>query len=104
MDDGYDGVQYQVDFATQPLLPTLPNQGPASSSSSSGDWQTLDIPFSTFTPNFRGRPLAGQAPFQPARMRQLGLMVSKFASEGGTTPGFKSGPFRLAIRSIRGFV
>mmetsp|Transcript_20361 Transcript_20361/g.60544 ORF Transcript_20361/g.60544 Transcript_20361/m.60544 type:complete len:86 (-) Transcript_20361:27-284(-) len=38
------------------------------------------------------------------QVRQLGIMVSKFSDAGGLTPGFRTGPFRLALRSIRGIL
>jgi hypothetical protein len=37
-------------------------------------------------------------------VRQLGLMVSKFAADGGTVSSFRNGGFRLALRNIRGFI
>ena len=68
-----------------------------------GQWQTVDLPFSGFKPNFRGRLVTGRPPLSGAQVRQLGLMVSKFSDTGGLTAGFRTGPFRLALRSIRGF-
>ena len=86
-DDGFDGVMYQQDF------PTLGN----------GQWQTVDLPFSGFRPNFRGQLVPNRPPISGSQIRQLGVMVSKFSDSGGLTPGFRTGPFRLAIRSIKGF-
>ena len=86
-EDGYDGIMYQRDFET----------------TDDGQWRTVDLPFSSFNPNFRGRLVPGRPPLSGAQVRQLGLMVSKFSDAGGTTAGFRTGPFRLAVRSIRGF-
>ncbi|KAG1680770.1 hypothetical protein FOA52_008103 [Chlamydomonas sp. UWO 241] len=86
-DDGYDGVMYQRDFATR----------------SDGSWDTLDLPFSSFRPNFRGRVVPDRPPITGAQVRQLGLMVSKVSDGGGVTQGFRTGAFRLGLRSIRAY-
>lgn len=58
--DGYfDGVAYQTDFQTQ-----------------AGLWQTITLPFDTFTPVFRGRTLRDVPPLSPSQVQQLGLMIS----------------------------
>jgi hypothetical protein len=38
------------------------------------------------------------------QVRQVGLMISKFSDGGGFMPSFRSGPFRLAIKWIKGIV
>jgi hypothetical protein len=81
---------YQHDFST-----TVPQ--PA------GSWETIDLPFSNFKPNFRGRLVAGRPPLSGSQVRQLGLMVSKFSDTGGLTANFRTGSFRLGIQSIRPF-
>ena len=86
-DSDLDGVMYQHDFAT----------------TADGRWNAVDLPFSGFRPSFRGQLVAGRPPISGSRIRQLGVMVSKISDSGGSTPGFRTGTFRLAIRSIRGF-
>lgn len=88
MDDDFDGVQYQHDFAT----------------TADGKWQVVDLPYAHFKPNFRGRLVTGRPPVRPAQVRQLGLMVSKFSDAGGLTANFKSGNFRLAVKWIKGIL
>lgn len=58
-DDGFDGVQYQARF-----------QPPR------GEWAEVELPVVGFVASFRGRPVVGAGPLDPAQVRQFGLMVS----------------------------
>jgi hypothetical protein len=58
-DDSFDGVTYQAAFET-----------PA------GAWTTVHLPVSAFSATFRGRAVPGAARLDPARVRQVGLMVA----------------------------
>lgn len=72
-DDGFDSLNYQASFAT------------------SGEaWQTLNIPITAFRPSFRGREVPGAPPLEPARIRQVGLMIADK----------QAGHFSLDIRRI----
>ena len=72
-DDAFDGVNYQAAF-----------EPPA------GTWAVLRLPLAAFLPTFRGRRVTGAAPFDPARLRQVGLMIADR----------QVGRFALAVRSI----
>ena len=72
-DDGFDTLNYQSSFA-----PT------------GGDWQALRLPISAFRATFRGRDVPGAPALDPARIRQVGLMIA----------ARQAGPFALDIRSI----
>ena len=72
-DDAFDGVNHQAVF-----------DPPA------GVWTSIRLPLAAFTTTFRGRPVAGVPPLDPARVRQMGLMIADR----------QAGPFALAIRSI----
>lgn len=72
-DDGFDSLNYQADFA------------PAGA-----DWQALRLPLATFRASFRGREVPGAAPLDPARIRQVGLLIA----------ARQAGPFTLDIRRI----
>ena len=72
-DDGFDGVSYQTAF-------TPPE----------GQWVTLDLPLANFHPVFRGRAVPGAPLLEPARLRQLGLMIADR----------QAGHFALAVRTI----
>ena len=72
-DDSIDGVLYQATF-----VPTA------------GAWTRLKLPVIEFQPTFRGRPVSGAAPFDPARVRQMGLLIGDR----------QCGDFSLSLRSI----
>jgi len=73
-DDSFDGVNYQAVF-----------EAPA------GKWTQIRLPVPDFHPTFRGRIVTGAPPLDPARVRQVGLMIADR----------QAGPFSLAVRSIR---
>ena len=72
-DDGFDSLNYQCGFA------------PAGD-----DWQTIRLPVTAFRATFRGRDVPGAQALDPARIRQVGLMIA----------ARQSGPFALHIRRI----
>lgn len=72
-DDGFDSVNYQVGFAPD-----------------THHWQTISLPISSFRASFRGRDVPDAPALNPARIRQVGLMIA----------GRQSGPFALDIRRI----
>ncbi len=59
IDDAFDSINYQASFAPEPT------------------WQTLHIPLATFRATFRGRDVPGAPALDPARIRQVGLMVAE---------------------------
>jgi hypothetical protein len=72
-DDALDGVTYQIGF-----------EAPA------GTWATVRLPLSGFRPTFRGRSVPGAPPLDPARVRQIGLVIAER----------QAGAFALCLRSI----
>lgn len=72
-DDGFDSVNYQAGFTAM-----------------GRDWQTISMPLATFRASFRGRDVPGAPALDPARIRQVGLMIA----------GRQAGPFALDIRRI----
>ena len=75
-EDTFDGVNYQAEFQPQ-----------------AGQWIEVRVPLSAFVPNFRGRPVPGAPPLNPALVRQVGLMIA----------GKQAGPFRLCVRRISAY-
>jgi len=71
--DAFDGLNYQATFTPEP-----------------DRWQSMRIPLAEFRPTFRGREIAGAPALDPARIRQVGLMIAER----------QAGPFALAIRRI----
>jgi hypothetical protein len=72
-DEAFDSLSYQDSFA------------PAGE-----HWQTLRLPLAAFRASFRGREVPGAPPLDPARIRQVGLMIA----------ARQEGPFALHIRRI----
>lgn len=72
-DDVFDSLNYQISFA------------PAGD-----DWQSLHLPLADFRASFRGREVSGAPPLDPARVRQVGLMIA----------ARQAGPFVLDVRRI----
>ena len=71
-EDSFDGVSYQAAFEATP-----------------GQWTTVRLPLSQFSPTFRGRPVMASA-LDPQGVRQIGLMVADR----------QAGSFALGVRSI----
>ena len=72
-DDGFDGVQYQARFRPP-----------------RAEWSEVTLPVASFVASFRGRPVPEAGPLDPARIRQLGFMVSDR----------QAGPFELLVEWI----
>ncbi len=72
-DDGFDSLSYQISFAP-----------------SGNVWQTLRLPIEAFRPTFRGREIPQAPALDPARIRQVGLMIAER----------QTGPFSLDIRRL----
>jgi len=75
-DGGVDGVAYGVEFKTTP-----------------GEWTEIDLPFETFQATFRGYVPRGSGPLDPARIRQMGILIGDE----------KEGPFALEIDWVRAY-
>lgn len=71
-DDAFDGVHYQAGFVP------------------GADWQTLRLPLADFRATFRGREVPGAPALDPARIRQVGLVIAER----------QAGAFALEIRRI----
>lgn len=54
-------------------------------------WHAIRLPMQAFRATFRGREVAGAPALDPARLRQIGIMIA----------GRQAGSFALDIRSIR---
>ncbi len=57
-----------------------------------GEWQTVDVPFTSFVPRFRGYRLDGPA-LDPARISGMGLMI--YDSQDG--------PFEMHLASVHAY-
>ena len=72
-DDRFDSLSYQASFTPKGT-----------------DWQTLHLPLANFRASFRGREVTDAPPLDPARIRQVGLMIA----------ARQAGPFKLGVRRI----
>jgi hypothetical protein len=75
-DDRFDGIVYKSDFDTVP-----------------GEWMEIELPFSCFTPSFRGRALQDAPPLDSSNIVQIGLLISNR----------QEGTFRLEINRIEAY-
>ena len=75
-DSAFDGVLYRAAFE-----------------SSAGTWQDVRLPFASFLPSFRGRPVSDAAPLDLARVTTVGLLISDR----------QIGPFRLELERIEAY-
>jgi hypothetical protein len=72
-DNGFDSPSYQASFVC-----------------TGNEWQTVTLVLTDFRASFRGRDLAGARVLDPARIRQVGLMIA----------ARQAGPFTLDVRRI----
>lgn len=73
MDGSDDSVAWQCSFAPP-----------------SGRWDRVTLSLDDFEPRWRGRPVPGAPPLDPARLRQAGLLIADR----------QAGAFSLSLRSI----
>lgn len=72
-DDGFDSLLYQAGFDT-----------------GAPGWQRVRLALADFQPSFRGRAVPGAPALDPARVRQVGLLIADR----------QAGPFALQLRRI----
>ena len=61
----------------------------------------VTIPFNRLTPSVRATPVGFPLRFDARAVTRIQVLHSKFGDLGGRNPGFRPGPLRLLIRSIR---
>ena len=86
-----DGQRYKFTVKMMSTLGWLAPSYQCSFDTRAGRWEELRLPFSRFSPTFRGRVLRDQPPIDPSRIRSIGLMISDK----------QAGPFRLNIEEIK---
>jgi len=74
--NSFDGIAYAADFKSKENV-----------------WQEINIPFSDFTPRFRGRIILNAGKLDPAAIKQLGFLISDK----------QEGPFQLEIDWIKAY-
>lgn len=86
---GGGGKQFKLTLITDDSFDTL-NYQASFTPSDTADWENIRLPLTSFRANFRGREVPGAPELDPARIRQVGLMIS----------ARQAGPFSLDVRSI----
>lgn len=81
--DSWDSVGYSYSFDTV-----------------ADEWIRVRIPFAETVPVFRAKTVPTASGLNPAQIRSLQLMLSKFEYDGALNPHFKPGEFRLLIQAI----
>ena len=61
----------------------------------------IEIPFTSLESTVRAKPVNLPFNFNSSSITQLQLLHSKFGDKGGPNPGFRPGPIRILLRSIR---
>lgn len=84
--DGWDSIAYAYSFDT-----------------AAQNWTTVRVPFAKMTPVFRAKTQPGASPLNPACIRSLQLMLSKFEYDRQLNPHFSPGPFNLKIQQISAY-
>ncbi|GAB2267256.1 hypothetical protein Dimus_002241 [Dionaea muscipula] len=69
-----------------------------------GQWETIQVPFSSLRPIFRARTVLDAPPFDPRNIISLQIMYSKFEYDGKLNPTFVEGTFQLLVSSIRAYI
>ena len=75
-DARFDGTMYQATFPTK-----------------AGSWATIQIPFASMQPTFRGRVLRDRPPLDAARIQSFGILIADK----------QEGPFRIEIDWITAY-
>ena len=61
----------------------------------------ITVPFAELRPTVRAKPVGLPLRFDASAITRIQLLHSKFGDAGDLNPGFRPGPIRLLIRSIR---
>ena len=61
------------------------------------------IPFETFLPTIRAKPVRFPLKFKSSSITQIQLLHSRFGTDGELNQGFKPGPFSILLRSISAY-
>jgi len=86
-----DGRKYQLRLRTDRNLDGIAYR--ASFGTTAGEWTAVKLDFQAFLPSFRGRRVPGAPALDPARIRQIGFLISDY----------QEGRFQLEIASIKAY-
>jgi monofunctional biosynthetic peptidoglycan transglycosylase len=86
-----DGKRYQLRLRTDRNSDGIAYR--ASFETAEAEWTTIRLDFQDFIPSFRGRRVASAPVLDPARIRQIGFLISDN----------QEGSFRLEVASIKAY-
>jgi NADH dehydrogenase [ubiquinone] 1 alpha subcomplex assembly factor 1 len=89
---GGDGKQFKLNLITEESFDSINYQASFTAPTGARDasWHTQRVELKEFRPTFRGREVPGAPVLDPAKIRQVGLMIS----------ARQAGSFALDVRSI----
>lgn len=89
---GGDGKQFKINLITEDSFDSINYQASFTAPAGARDanWRTRRVELKEFRPTFRGREVPGAPVLDPAKIRQVGLMIS----------ARQAGSFALDVRSI----
>ena len=64
---------------------------------------SIRLPFNSFEPSVRARPVLLPLKFDPSCIEQFQLLHSKFGQPGKMNSGFRAGPIKVLLRSINAY-
>jgi Complex I intermediate-associated protein 30 (CIA30) len=65
-----------------------------------GEWTTVKLPWHAFVAVDKAKVDTGAPPLDPAKVRQFGLVLSRFYFNGIPNPNYKPGAFKLEVGSL----
>lgn len=92
-----DGQTFKLNVKTVDQLDSPENVYQATFETRDGEWSDVFLPWHQFVLVKRARSVAGAPPLDPSRVRQLGLVLSRFEYNGFPNPSFHPGPFKLEL-------
>ncbi|MBS0396273.1 MAG: CIA30 family protein, partial [Proteobacteria bacterium] len=82
-----DGREYRLTLRTEPRVDAPQYQAPFRPGAA---WAEHRLALAAFEPRFRGRPVPGAPPLEPARVAILGILIG----------ARQAGPFRLELARL----
>ncbi|KAK9814216.1 hypothetical protein WJX72_002437 [[Myrmecia] bisecta] len=92
-----DGQTFKLNLKTADQEATPESTYQATFDTIAGEWAIVKLPWREFVPVKRARYEANAPALDPAKVRQLGLVLSRFEFNGLPNPRYKPGKFELLI-------
>ncbi|GAB4820680.1 hypothetical protein N2152v2_007726 [Parachlorella kessleri] len=93
-----DGQTFKLNIKTDGQLEVPEDVYQATFDTLPGEWTTVYIPWHEFVPVKRAKSLPNGEPLNPAKIRQFGLVLSRFSFNGFPNPRYHPGKFTLELQ------